>query len=49
MTTRSRSFDERRGAIPKAAYLRQMLHGPPQRAEVATRSETLHLLSLSGA
>ncbi|HEY6652737.1 MAG TPA: hypothetical protein VI028_01290 [Solirubrobacterales bacterium] len=40
-------LDERRGGIPKAAYLRQMLHGPPQRAEVATRSEALHLLSLS--
>jgi hypothetical protein len=40
-------LDERRGGVPKATYLRQMLHGPPQRAEVATRSEALHLLSLS--
>jgi hypothetical protein len=40
-------LDERRGGVPRATFLRQLLHGPPQRAEVATRSEALHLLSLS--
>ncbi len=40
-------LDERRGGVPRAVYLRQMLHGPPQSAEIATRSEALHLLSVS--
>lgn len=40
-------LDERRGAVPRATYLRRLLHAPPQQAEVATRSEALHLLSVS--
>ena len=40
-------LDERRGGVPRATYLRQTLHAPPLRAEVATRSEALALLSVS--
>ena len=40
-------LDERRGPAPRAAYLRQLLHEPPKRLEVATRSEALHLLTQS--
>jgi hypothetical protein len=40
-------LDERRGAIPRAVYLRGLLHGPPPSADIATRSEALHLLSQS--
>jgi hypothetical protein len=33
--------------VRRAAYLRQLLHEPPKRPDVATRLEALHLLSQS--
>jgi hypothetical protein len=40
-------LDERRGAIPRAVFLRELLHDPPKAPEIATRTEALHLLSMS--
>lgn len=38
-------LDERRGSVPRAAYLRRLLHGPPPQSDIATRSEALGLLT----
>jgi hypothetical protein len=38
-------LDERLGALPRAVYLRRVLHGPELHRDVATRSEALSLLT----
>ena len=38
-------LDERRGSVPRAAYLRRLLHGPEAQRDVATRGEALGLLT----
>lgn len=38
-------LDERRGVVPRAVYLRRTLHGGDIPRDVATRSESLALLT----
>lgn len=38
-------LDERRGSVPRATYLRRVLHGPEQHRDVATRTEAMALLT----
>jgi hypothetical protein len=42
-------LDEHRGPLPRAVYLRQLLHEPPKRRDVCTRGEAMALLSEVGA
>jgi hypothetical protein len=38
-------LDEHRGTTTRAAYMRQLLHGPPRNADVATRAEAMSILT----
>lgn len=38
-------LDEHRGPLPRAVFLRRLVHEPPKRPDVATRSEAMALLS----
>jgi hypothetical protein len=38
-------LDELRGGVPRAVWLRQAVHRPPETSDVATREESLAILT----